>query len=153
MGHPDPNISMDTQHHAIMLTIGCIAGIMRPMSRAQPELPERVTMSLVTAPSIFSVPTCINKTFRPAFTVRVAVLSGYPTQIKATVAAYTLQKEQARLSFLALRLMWVGLWLVCMGQNICAVSRHNVHDLVLVGLCMWSTQMGGCRPSLEIQNC
>lgn len=46
------------------------------------------------APSIFAVPTCINKTFKPPFTVRVSIVTSRPTQIKATVAAYTLQREQ-----------------------------------------------------------
>lgn len=51
-------------------------------------------LAIVAAPSIFAVPTCINKTFKPPFTVRVTIISGVKTQIKATVAAYTLQREQ-----------------------------------------------------------
>ena len=58
------------------------------------ELPEKIQLSLVGAPSIFSVPTCINKSFKPAFTVRVTVSSTQALKFNASVTAYTLQKEQ-----------------------------------------------------------
>ncbi len=60
------------------------------------QLPERVMMALVQTPAMFAVPNCINKGFAPPFIVRVGVVSAVPTQIKATIAGYVLQKEQAR---------------------------------------------------------
>jgi len=53
-------------------------------------------MALVQTPAMFAVPNCINKGFAPPFIVRVGVVSAVPTQIKATIAGYVLQKEQAR---------------------------------------------------------
>ena len=61
-----------------------------------PQLPEKVMMALVSTPAMFAVPTSINKGFNPPFVLRVGVVSTAPTQIKATVAAYVLQKDQAR---------------------------------------------------------
>ncbi len=58
------------------------------------QLPERVMMALVQTPAMFAVPNCINKGFAPPFIVRVGVVSAVPTQIKATIAGYVLQKEQ-----------------------------------------------------------
>lgn len=52
-------------------------------------------MALVSTPAMFAVPTSINKGFNPPFVLRVGVVSTAPTQIKATVAAYVLQKDQA----------------------------------------------------------
>lgn len=54
-------------------------------------------MALVSTPAMFAVPTSINKGFNPPFVLRVGVISTAPTQIKATVAAYVLQKDQAGL--------------------------------------------------------
>lgn len=59
-----------------------------------PQLPEKVMMALVSTPAMFAVPTSINKGFNPPFVLRVGVVSTAPTQIKATVAAYVLQKDQ-----------------------------------------------------------
>ncbi len=64
------------------------------------DLPEQIQLSLVGAPSIFSVPTCINKSFKPAFTVRVTIASTQPLKFTASVTAYTLQKEQVLPSIL-----------------------------------------------------
>lgn len=63
---------------------------------AVPQLPERVMMALVSTPASFALPASINKGFSPPFVLRVGVVSTVPTQIKATVAAYVLQKDQAR---------------------------------------------------------
>jgi hypothetical protein len=62
-----------------------------------PQLPEKVMMALVSTPAMFAVPNSINKGFNPPFVLRVGVVSNAPTQIKATVAAYVLQKEQVML--------------------------------------------------------
>lgn len=62
-----------------------------------PQLPERVMMALVSTPASFALPASINKGFAPPFVLRVGVVSTVPTQIKATVAAYVLQKDQVRL--------------------------------------------------------
>ena len=98
-----------------------------PQARANrgPDLPDQVQLSIVAAPSIFAVPTCINKSFKPPFTLRVSVVSSRPTQIKATVAAYTLQREQVRLQtqpedsipiWQCLSIPWVGITLeTCLG--------------------------------------
>ncbi len=51
-------------------------------------------MALVSTPAMFAVPSSINKGFNPPFVLRVGVVSTVPTQIKATVAAYVLQKDQ-----------------------------------------------------------
>lgn len=51
-------------------------------------------MALVSTPAVFAVPSSINKGFNPPFVLRVGVVSNAPTQIKATVAAYVLQKDQ-----------------------------------------------------------
>ncbi len=59
-----------------------------------PQLPEKVMMALVSTPAVFAVPSSINKGFNPPFVLRVGVVSNAPTQIKATVAAYVLQKDQ-----------------------------------------------------------
>lgn len=59
-----------------------------------PQLPEKVMMALVSTPAMFAVPNSINKGFNPPFVLRVGVVSNAPTQIKATVAAYVLQKDQ-----------------------------------------------------------
>ena len=58
-------------------------------------------MALVSTPAMFAVPSSINKGYNPPFVLRVGVVSNVPTQIKATVAAYVLQKDQARLSLLS----------------------------------------------------
>ena len=63
-------------------------------NKAAMQLPERVMMALVQTPAMFAVPNCINKGFAPPFIVRVGVVSAVPTQIKATIAGYVLQKEQ-----------------------------------------------------------
>lgn len=62
--------------------------------QSAPQLPERVMMALVSTPAVFAVPSSINKGFNPPFVLRVGVVSNAPTQIKATVAAYVLQKDQ-----------------------------------------------------------
>ena len=67
----------------------------------QMDLPEQVQISLVGAPSIFSVPTCINKAFKPPFTVRVTVTSSQPMKVPLSITAYTLQKEQVTPHFAA----------------------------------------------------
>ena len=64
------------------------------VNKAAMQLPERVMMALVQTPAMFAVPNCINKGFAPPFIVRVGVVSAVPTQIKATIAGYVLQKEQ-----------------------------------------------------------
>ena len=64
------------------------------VNKATMQLPERVMMALVQTPAMFAVPNCINKGFAPPFIVRVGVVSAVPTQIKATIAGYVLQKEQ-----------------------------------------------------------
>lgn len=66
---------------------------------AAPQLPEKVMMALVSTPAAFAVPSSINKGFNPPFVLRVGVVSSAPTQIKATVAAYVLQKDQVRRPF------------------------------------------------------
>lgn len=63
--------------------------------QSAPQLPEKVMMALVSTPAVFAVPSSINKGFNPPFVLRVGVVSAAPTQIKATVAAYVLQKDQA----------------------------------------------------------
>ena len=62
--------------------------------QSAPQLPEKVMMALVSTPAVFAVPSSINKGFNPPFVLRVGVVSSLPTQIKATVAAYVLQKDQ-----------------------------------------------------------
>ncbi len=62
--------------------------------QSAPQLPEKVMMALVSTPAVFAVPSSINKGFNPPFVLRVGVVSNAPTQIKATVAAYVLQKDQ-----------------------------------------------------------
>jgi len=65
-----------------------------PSGQSPPQLPEKVMMALVSTPAVFAVPSSINKGFNPPFVLRVGVVSNAPTQIKATVAAYVLQKDQ-----------------------------------------------------------
>jgi hypothetical protein len=43
---------------------------MDPAGRLMTQLPEKVMMALVNTPSMFAVPTCINKGFLPPFQVR-----------------------------------------------------------------------------------
>ena len=62
--------------------------------QSAPQLPEKVMMALVSTPAVFAVPSSINKGFNPPFVLRVGIVSNAPTQIKATVAAYVLQKDQ-----------------------------------------------------------
>ncbi|KAK9841774.1 hypothetical protein WJX81_002131 [Elliptochloris bilobata] len=70
------------------------APLAEAVNKAAMQLPERVMMALVQTPAMFAVPNCINKGFAPPFIVRVGVVSAVPTQIKATIAGYVLQKEQ-----------------------------------------------------------
>ena len=65
-----------------------------------PQLPEKVMMALVSTPAMFALPPAINTGFNPPFVLRDGVVSPAPTQIKATVAAYVLQKDQAGLPHL-----------------------------------------------------
>ncbi|BDA41077.1 hypothetical protein COCOBI_01-7320 [Coccomyxa sp. Obi] len=73
---------------------GPMASPAKPPGASVPQLPEKVMMALVSTPAMFAVPTSINKGFNPPFVLRVGVVSTAPTQIKATVAAYVLQKDQ-----------------------------------------------------------
>ena len=51
-------------------------------------------MAITSAPASFAVPNCINKGFTPPFIVRVGVIAAMPMQIKATMAAYVMHKDQ-----------------------------------------------------------
>lgn len=63
------------------------------------DLPDKLEMRIVTAPSIFGVPSVINKGYKPPFTVRISMSSRRGVSMRATVTAFALQKDQVHPSF------------------------------------------------------
>jgi hypothetical protein len=54
---------------------------MDPAGRLMTQLPEKVMMALVNTPSMFAVPTCINKGFLPPFQVRRQATSSFTNHL------------------------------------------------------------------------